>query len=162
MTSHFVTAVLQLPDNAFTRTEARTHVLFLRKGGGTRGNILLYRPDEFAGLGTPLAVAPEQMLERMDFSYHLWRTGVGERSGATTLGDSGAHIKRGIQTKRIPSEQRIPFVHTTDLPREPAGLALQTESVVDAEYRAEPEISCLGGLVRGVQGELPMSAPEQR
>ena len=75
-----ITHVIQFPDKAFLRTEARTHVLFITK---TRPNMDLVPISLMKEDGTivdTIRVSRNKLLSRMDYSYLKWQASIIDRT----------------------------------------------------------------------------------
>lgn len=112
-----INGVIQLPDKIFSKTEARTHILLLEKGGKSNGFIPLYQANKLGNLTTPLYISEEQAIQRMDYAYYYWQN---EQTQTTDhcsyLGDLGVEIKRGRSSKKVLRDAGIKFFHTSSFP----------------------------------------------
>lgn len=113
-TEHCIERVIELPRGIFKKTEAKAHILVMRKS--TRGpeEIQVQRLDESGTLSPELHVQRERAASRLDYSFLF--SGLGNRKAQQIqIGDVTTSLVRGS----ISSSQRVncnfPVLHTTDL-----------------------------------------------
>lgn len=119
--NHEVFGVIQLPDHAFMKTEARTHILLLRQGGRSPGEISLHQADTNGEIVSSLTVPVADAVSRMDHGFWCWRGSQSFMDRAVTLGKLGVEIRRGVLPRAEYERQAVPFFHTTDFPASPDG-----------------------------------------
>ncbi len=119
---HGLYRVIQLPDRFFSRTEARTHIFYLRKQARPVSGIRLVGASQNGELTQEVIIPAKLARVRLDYSFHS----VKERRGASiiTLRDLGAEIARGAFTHKECVTNNLPYFHTTDFKRFPNGLAV--------------------------------------
>ena len=100
ITRHCVFGAIQIPDGVFKKTEARTHILLVRKGGSTPEKVQVRMSDRNGTTGPGLSVSKDALIERMDFTFHQWKSKNCGSQGKMTLGELNVEIKRGRQTKK--------------------------------------------------------------
>ena len=113
VTNNKINGVIQLPDKIFYKTEARTHILLLEKGGKTNPVIPLYKSNARGELEAPLYISKEEALQRMDYSYYWWKNQQRGTGPYSYLGDMGVEIKRGRSSKKVLRNAGIKFFHTS-------------------------------------------------
>ncbi|MGO9015594.1 MAG: N-6 DNA methylase [Dissulfurispiraceae bacterium] len=114
--NHQVFKVIQLPDKIFTKTEARTHILLIRKDAEPLSRIPLYLADDAAICKKAIFVSVDNLLRRMDFTfYNLMQRNTPQKT-LLTLSDIGAEIVRGSFTHKELLGTKLPFFHTSDFP----------------------------------------------
>lgn len=69
-----ITQVIQFPDKAFLRTEARTHVLFITKTMPNMDMVPISLMKEDGTIVDTIRVSRNNLLNRMDYSYIKWQT----------------------------------------------------------------------------------------
>ena len=69
-----ITHVIQFPDKAFLRTEARTHVLFITKTMPNIDMVPISLMKEDGTIVDTIRVSRNNLLNRMDYSYLKWQT----------------------------------------------------------------------------------------
>ncbi|MBZ0093292.1 MAG: SAM-dependent methyltransferase [Sulfuricellaceae bacterium] len=116
---HGLYRVIQLPDRFFAQTEARTHILYLRKQAGTANEIRLAGAATDGGLTEDVVISPSLARTRLDYSFHSYAAAY--NSTVITLRDLGAEVMRGLFTHKECQSDKLPFFHTTDFKRFPKG-----------------------------------------
>jgi type I restriction-modification system DNA methylase subunit len=119
--NHTILGAIQLPDNVFKNTEARTHILLMEKGGQTLLEVPLYCSDKFGNLKPSISISPNEALRRMDYSYYKWKYFRNQDKTSISLIDTGAKIMRGRNTRKYLEDSGIKYFHTTsflNVPRE--------------------------------------------
>jgi len=109
-----ITGLIQLPMNAFARTEARTHILFLKKGRRTQKYKTELKLSNMNGeIISKILVDSNSLLKRMDYTYHSFLKS-SSQSGIS-LKDIEANIFRGNWSKKELSKKLggSNFFHTT-------------------------------------------------
>lgn len=113
---HGVFGVIQMPDKLFYKTEARTHILLIRKGGCRNSNVPIYRADHSMKLSNALNIPLESLHYRMDYDYWAWFTKSTLSIKNVSLGHLGADIRRGSISRSKCENMGIPYFHTSDFP----------------------------------------------
>ena len=108
---HRVETVVQLPQSAFLRTEARAFVLVLTKGRPSRHPVALRKIGLEGLISAPCMVSPLAAAHRLDHDFHA-AAGVGR---GPSLRDFNAKLVRG--SVKVPARAAVPFFHTTHFPR---------------------------------------------
>jgi len=132
-----INGVIQLPDKVFSKTEARTHILLLEKGGKTKRFIALYQANNLGKLAAPLYISKEQAVQRMDYSYYRWQNQQKRTGVCSCLGDLGVEIKRGRSSKKLLQDAGVKFFHTSSFPVSNPIVKLENTSI-PGEVMAEP------------------------
>ncbi|EKR5135218.1 N-6 DNA methylase [Escherichia coli] len=109
---HAVESIIELPRRIFRRTDAKTHILVLKKNGTSNDKLTLQKVDENCNFMRPLIISMTHAHERLDYSFHA----------------NFFHEKNGIQIRNVASKlirgrtassQRkfkpYPVFHTTDM-----------------------------------------------
>ena len=130
-------AIIQLPDKIFHKTEARTHILLLEKGGKSSPGMPLYRSNERGELEEPLYISKEEAVQRMDYSYYRWKNRQKRTDHYSCLGDLGVEIKRGRSSKKVLLAAGIKFFHTSSFPASNPVVELENISI-PGEIMVEP------------------------
>ncbi len=109
-----VTGLIQLPPNAFCKTEARTHILFLQKGQKKASTVKIKQANLEGKITSQIKVNQSSLIKRMDFSYHAFTQKLQINTGVS-LKDIDAEIFRGKYSKKklIEFLGRSNFFHTT-------------------------------------------------
>ena len=116
LTHHDLFAVIQMPDNTFRGTEARTYILLLRRGGRTKVSVPIYQAADDMSLESYLQIPKEGLAHRMDYSYWAWRETTPWTARRLTLTDIGADVQRGNITRKDCLGQGLEYFHTSDFP----------------------------------------------
>lgn len=118
---HGLYRVIQLPDRFFARTEARTHIFYLRKHAAQVSGIRLVGASPNGELTEEVVIPAKLARARLDYSFHSVVEGSG--GAIATLRDLGVEIARGALTHKECVANKLPYFHTTDFKRFPNGLA---------------------------------------
>lgn len=111
---HSIQQVVELPRNIFRKTEAKAHILVLRRSERQEREILVRCLRENGELSEPIRVSPELAKERLDYSFHA---GSAKPKSSSQVG-IGALIKdvaRGSYSSKTRKETSISVFHTSDL-----------------------------------------------
>lgn len=119
---HGLYRVIQLPDRFFARTEARTHIFYLRKHAAPVSSIRLVGASPNGELTEEVVIPAKLARVRLDYSFHSVVKGHG--ASIVTLRDLGAEIARGSLSHKECVTNKLPYFHTTDFKRFPNGLAV--------------------------------------
>ncbi|WP_031595296.1 N-6 DNA methylase [Ferrovum myxofaciens] len=119
---HGLYRVIQLPDRFFARTEARTHIFYLRKHAEPVSDIRLTGASPNGDLMEDVVIPAELARTRLDYSFHSVTDGSG--ASVVTLRDLGAEIVRGALTHKECVANNLYYFHTTDFKRFPNRLAV--------------------------------------
>lgn len=119
---HGLYRVIQLPDRFFARTEARTHIFYLRKNVRVTTGIYLMSASPNGELTDEVAISAKLARVRLDYSFHSMVAG--RATSIVTLRDLGAEIRRGAFTHKECVANKLPYFHTTDFKRFPNGVAI--------------------------------------
>ncbi len=105
-----VRRIIQLPDNIFNKTEARTHIIFISKTKSISHSCQLFMSTIKGKLSKPINTSKENLIDRMDFQFHLATLKIS--NNLKTLNDIGATIKRGKFSYKELREKGNPFFHS--------------------------------------------------
>lgn len=106
--------LLELSGNPFISTEAKTHVLFLRKSSRANKNIKISKLEECNGISSRY-ILKDDAIFRMDYSYHFVKnvTSHVEEQKARIL-STYAEISRGKYTHKILKTLNNDYIHSTN------------------------------------------------
>lgn len=113
---HSILGIIQLPDKIFKKTEARTHILILEKGGRTYPHVPLYYSNWSGDLEPVIYISRRDALKRMDYLYYKWKNLRKKAETSMQLKEIGAEIIRGKHTKKELAESGSDYFHTTSFP----------------------------------------------
>lgn len=119
---HGLYRVIQLPDRFFARTEARTHIFYLRKHEVPVSGIRLAGASPNGELTEEMVIPAKLARVRLDFGFHSAMEVCG--TSVVTLRDLGAEVVRGAFTHKECIANQLPYFHTTDFKSFPSGLAI--------------------------------------
>lgn len=124
--------IIQLPDNIFNKTEARTYILILSKSKPNTNFCSLYKSDTSGVLSDCLKVPRKKLVERMDYQFYDFV--LNNNVKTFTLSDIGAKIKRGNFSKKELELLQIPFTHSTNFSQ--FAQTFQFKKAVNKKYSA--------------------------
>jgi len=161
--NHTLKFIIQLPDNIFKGTEAKTHILILSKGKSNYSHVNLMLADENGQCSNALRIDKFKLIERMDYSYHLGNSQNKERRGEN-LRDIGVVINRGSFTHKELKILCIDHLHTTNINNidfESDSIPVQFQSKVTVSHddiiMARVGKRCIGKIARIQSGEYLIS-----
>lgn len=105
-----VRRIIQLPDNVFNKTEARTHIIFISKTNSTNKTCELITSNIQGKLSKKIIVPYNNLIDRMDYQFHI--ANIHAKAGTKTLKQIGAVIKRGKFTYKELRESKLSFFHS--------------------------------------------------
>jgi len=105
-----VRRIIQLPDNVFNKTEARTHIIFIGKTKSANKTCELLKSNMQGVLSEKIIVANNLLIDRMD--YHFHSANIYAKAGTKTLKQIGAVIKRGKFSYKELRESKLSFFHS--------------------------------------------------
>ncbi|MGW7159823.1 N-6 DNA methylase [Paenibacillus taichungensis] len=112
--NHNIKCIIQLPDNIFNKTEARTHILIIQKNIKTNTKVELSKANNDGDIIQSLYVNKEDLVHRMDFDFHFWALGLeSENKNNIRLGEITDSICRGNRTKKYLDQLELDYFHTT-------------------------------------------------
>lgn len=148
-----VRKVIQLPDNIFKKTEARTHIIFIAKKRPTSATVCLHGSDIIGLLTEKKAIQRKDLIERMDYGYHSQICDL--PTSTLSLKDVASEIKRGSLSYKALRKSDYPFLHTIHLPRNSSRIAFSEEAPTLPNIRVAEEGDIIMGRVgKGCVGRL--------
>lgn len=69
---HRIIHIIQLPEKAFSKTEARTHIIIIKKNGKTNDNVPISYMSQNGIINETINIDKNVLFNRMDFSYCKW------------------------------------------------------------------------------------------
>jgi len=107
-----VRKIIQLPDDIFNKTEARTHIIFVSKATSNELNCKLFKSSTTGKLSNPILVSKTELSERMD--YQFYEECESDLKSGQTLKAIGASINRGRYSSIELRGRRLSYFHTTN------------------------------------------------
>ncbi len=112
--NYYVRGIIELPEKVFKKTEAKTHILIVKKCIKPSYKVKLYKADKKGNIIDRILVNKDDLYYRMDYSYHLWK-----KNNLLTKGNSftdiGVEIIRGKFSKKELENLGVNYIHTSDL-----------------------------------------------
>ncbi len=105
-----VRRIIQLPDNVFSKTEARTHIIFISKTKSVNKTCELLNSNIQGELTKKIVVANNLLIDRRDYQFHT--ATIPAKSGTKTLKQIGAVIKRGKLSYKELRGSKLSFFHS--------------------------------------------------
>lgn len=105
-----VRRIIQLPDNVFNKTEARTHIIFISKTKSANKTCELLTSNIQGELSEKIIVANNLLIDRMDYQIHS--ANIHAKAGTKTLKQIGAVIKRGKFSYKELRQSKLSFFHS--------------------------------------------------
>ena len=106
--SYKVEHIIQLPNKAFEKTEAKTHIVIIKKCKSQSTNIPISQVNLEGNIDKTIYVNKTELYNRMDFSYHNQKVIVPN----DTLDMNNMHICRGTYTYCDLRKMTFPYVHS--------------------------------------------------
>jgi tRNA1(Val) A37 N6-methylase TrmN6 len=126
--NHQVFGIIQLPEKVFPHTEARTHILLVRRNGSAVNEVPVHLANNDGQIISSLAVKAESLINRMDFQFWQWQLNALLPQQEITLANIDADIKRGRLSKKHFEELHVDYFHTSSFPSSPKTIALSTQT----------------------------------
>lgn len=124
LNEHSVKKVIELPRNAFSRTEAKAHIIIFKTKSKPNENIHLQSIDELGNLTEALNISKAQAQVRMDYSHYINKVLNGPK--LKTL--SNIVVKRGkIASNKIDSNT----LHTTIISKDDDYISLPCTDICE-------------------------------
>ncbi len=120
LNEHLVEQVIQLPRNAFLKTEAQTYLIILAKESGPTKEIRLRSFQNNAFNELDLFIPIESGYQRLDYKFHFIRSSVPcvkmKKNNSVKLRDFCDDLSRGVISSNEISESPWPIFHLPDFP----------------------------------------------
>lgn len=110
LNNYYVERAVELPENSFCYTEAKTGILIIRKEKSNGRKTKLNTVNDGYKLSSSLYVSPSQLALRLDYSYHLWQKG---QNGKNVTHNDDITILRGRHTHDELKKKGLPYFHST-------------------------------------------------
>jgi len=109
ITNYDIKKIVELPDNIFTQTEAKTHILIFEKQAPSNKYITLSSVENH---NNDIQITKQEALNRMDYSYY---TNLKNFQSQTCIADFNIEIIRGKPKYKLIDIDQAYILHTTDL-----------------------------------------------
>jgi type I restriction enzyme M protein len=111
---HNIKSIIQLPDNVFSKTEARTHIMIIEKNRKGKSEVEVAKANSDGEITHSLSIDKNKLVQRMDFDFHYWVSQLTKPiRNYLTIGDVAVSLSRGNKTKKDLQNLEIPYFHTT-------------------------------------------------
>lgn len=159
-----LTGIIELPSKIFKKTEAKTHILVIKKSLCTSPSVPIYLANENGTIASKISIKKSDLIFRMDYKYHTWKKS-SHQKGTKSLVDLNVIIMRGSRSKKQLDLLGIDYVHTTDLKDQYCEREFSMKKKVDnLRYAEEGDIlmsrvgkRCIGKLLYLTKGNIPIS-----
>jgi tRNA1(Val) A37 N6-methylase TrmN6 len=122
--------VIELPDNVFEKTEAKTFVIFLKKSGSTK-KIKLYKATPQGKLLHPKTITADQATHRMDWTYYNFQSQFEKKLiPSFSLRELEAHIFRGQLSGSDALRLGIKLFHSSSMSDDPKEISIKNYDVM--------------------------------
>lgn len=112
--NHNIKCIIQLPDNVFNKTEARTYILIIEKFGEGNSLVELSKADINGNIIESIYVDREKLISRMDFDFNFWSVNqIENKDSSIVLENIIISLIRGNKTKKELHDLNIDYFHTT-------------------------------------------------
>ena len=108
--NYYVERAIELPENSFSYTEAKTGILIIRKERSDGRKTKLNTVTENYKLSGSISVPPNQLSLRFDYSFHRWKKAQGKKEYRNK---NEIAILRGKLTHNELKKNGKPYFHTT-------------------------------------------------
>lgn len=109
ITNYNIKKIVELPDNIFMHTEAKTHILIFEKQTSSNEYITL---SSVENRNNKIQITKQQALNRMDYSYY---SHVNNFQSKKCIADFDIEIIRGKPKYKLVDIDQAHVIHTTDL-----------------------------------------------
>lgn len=113
--NHNLKGVISLPEKVFKKTEAKTHILLIEKGGSSNNQIPLFKSSLTGDLGSQVEINSSDLLKRMDFDHYDWKLSFSKNEPFKKLSTTVESISRGRISYKELRESSLTFLHTTNI-----------------------------------------------
>ena len=114
ISTYNIKKIVELPNNIFTQTEAKTHILIFEKQAPSNKYITLSSVENYSN---DIQITKQQALNRMDYSYY---TNLKNFQLQTCIADFDIEIIRGKPKYKLVDINQAYILHTTNLSKEQA------------------------------------------
>ena len=127
-----IRGVIELPDKVFKKTEAKTHILVIRKTKPIGNDITLYKSNYDGQIVDKIKVRANMLEHRMDFSYNKWATS--NLDTGLRLEEVANKVFRGKFSKKELVSSKYDFIHTSDLDKSVSYKSFKSDKKLIKKY----------------------------
>ena len=140
--NYHIEQIIQVSDNSFEQTEARTHIVILTKESIKSNSVSICLSNSDGKIIDEMFVAPKSLINRMDYAYHKWGKGIID--DCSTINHSTIEIKRGHHSyKELRVNGNLPFFHSVDF-NDQVSLSFDDNNY---ESYQNPVVACEGDIL---------------
>ncbi|KPY36488.1 hypothetical protein ALO52_200277 [Pseudomonas syringae pv. primulae] len=144
-TSHSLERVVELPRGVFKRTDAKAHIVILRKSPGARDAIKVQRLESNGLLSREISVSAEEAGTRLDYSY-LVAANSDQSCDHVLLRDITTMLRRGTFSSSELKTCPLPVFHTTNF--------VLGQVQVPPNFTLLPSVRNLAGGIEAIAGDI--------
>lgn len=133
MDNYQVRGIIELPDKIFKKTEAKTHILVIKKSRISYKKIPIYLSNHKGEIIDKIIAKKSDLVYRMDFSYNRWLSQ--DESKGVSLEDLDAQVFRGKFSKKQLLLIKEDFIHTSDLKKSISYESYRPNKQLQKEFR---------------------------
>lgn len=164
LANYKLTGIIELPSKIFKKTEAKTHILLIKKSHCTGLSLPLYLANENGTIASKISIKKTDLVYRMDYKYHSWKKNFIPKE-TKSFKSLNIGIMRGSRSKKQLDTMGIDYLHTTDLKSEFCEREFLVYNKVDGlRYAEEGDLlmsrvgkRCIGKLLYVEKGNIPIS-----
>ena len=164
LTNYKLTGVIELPSNIFKRTEAKTHILIIKKSLCNSLSLPLYLANEDGTISSKILIKKDDLIFRMDYKYHQWKIN-SHHKGDKSLFTRDVTIMRGSRSKKQLEGIGVKYLHTSDLKSQYCEREFSVQKKLDyLRYAEEGDLlmsrvgkRCIGKLMYINKGNIAIS-----
>lgn len=151
LSTYKLRALIELPSGIFSKTEAKTHIVYLRKEASDNKKVPLYISGKDGKCFNQIEVDPDHLQERMDYSFHSYR--LANPRSKKRLADFSCRLIRGNVTHKDIKNVKSNFIHSTSF-LNGATIAVQKFRFYTKYVMAEPGDLIIVRVGRGCVGKV--------
>lgn len=164
LTNYKLTGIIELPSKIFKKTEAKTHILIIKKSVCTSQSLPIYLANENGSIASKISIKKTDLIYRMDYKYNNWKKKSNQKRSKSFL-NLNIDITRGSCSKKQLDSLEIDFIHTTDLKSQYCEREFSLHKKIDKlRYAEEGDLlmsrvgkRCIGKLMYITKGNIPIS-----
>ncbi|MBL0745963.1 N-6 DNA methylase [Chryseolinea lacunae] len=150
LSAYRINALIELPSGIFSKTEAKTHILYLRKNGSENPNIPMLISGIDGKCSNQIEVDLGSLEDRMDYSFHKYNLSVPR--GRASIREYNISVFRGNLTHKDLQNKKDSFLHSTTFKNGDI-LSFKTTRKYNKYVMAEPGDVIIVRVGRGCVGK---------
>jgi type I restriction enzyme M protein len=113
LNNYHLRGIIELPEKVFEKTEAKTHILIIKKVKKSNYETKIYKSDNNGNIVDSFSIKKQSLIYRMDYNYFKWKNN--KSTEGTTLRNLGVKINRGSFSHKALKSMNNDYLHTSDL-----------------------------------------------